>query len=156
VKLPVPACPKVEGDKLPTGDAIVWHRGEANAIVVHTKPPRTERKRHLRKYAEGNLGPERSFYFRGPEGKLNLRAGNLQLFLQLAEGVDDDTWEFHRKNGDFSHWVRFQIKDVSLAEELSEVESNEKAKPHDSRAAVRAAIEARYTLPAETASGIVD
>lgn len=29
--------------------------------------------------------PEQSFYFRGPESKLNLRAQNLRTFLQLAE-----------------------------------------------------------------------
>jgi hypothetical protein len=29
---------------------------------------------HVRKYAAGELGPDRSFYFRGPDGRLNLRA----------------------------------------------------------------------------------
>ena len=36
------------------------------AFLIHTQPPRTERKRHSRKYAEGDVGPDRSFYFRGP------------------------------------------------------------------------------------------
>jgi len=151
-----PKCPAVEGDRLPTGDAMVWHRGESKAVVVHTKQPRTERKRHSRKYAEGNLGPERSFYFRGPEGKLNLKASNLFLFLQLADGVDDETWEFHRTNGEYSTWIRTHIKDAALADELVEIESKKRAKPHDSRAAVRAAIETRYTLPADKASGLID
>ncbi|MCE9564960.1 MAG: HAD-IIB family hydrolase [Planctomycetes bacterium] len=148
-----PTCPAVEGNKLPTGDSMVWHRGEATAVVVHTKQPRTERKRHSRKYAEGNLGAERSFYFRGPKGKLNLKAPNLQVFLQLADGLDDETWEFHRKQGDYSKWIRSQIKDEALADELTEIETNKSAKPHDSKAAVRAAVEARYTLPADEASG---
>ncbi len=146
-----PTCPSVEGDKLPTGDAMVWHRGDKQAVVIHTQPPRTERKRHSRKYAEGNLGPERSFYFRGPKGKLNLKAPNLHVFLQLADGIDDETWEFHRKAGDFSKWVRLQMKDEALADELAKIEANKTANPKDSRAAVRAAIEARYTLPAEEA-----
>jgi len=148
-----PTCPVVEGDRLPTGDSMAWRRGEKAAILVHMKQPRAERKRHSRKYAEGNLGPERSFYFRGPKGKLNLKAPNLHLFLQLADGVDKETWEFHLKNGDFSKWVRAQIKDEALADELEEIEQTKLAKANDTRAAVRAAIESRYTLPADTASG---
>ncbi len=36
------------------------------------EPPSAEQRRHTRKYAVGQLPPDRSFYFRGPEGKLNL------------------------------------------------------------------------------------
>ena len=151
-----PKCPAVEGDKLPTGDTMMWRRGEKNAVIVHTKPPRTERKRHSRKYAEGNVGPERSFYFRGAEGKLNLKASNLFLFVQLADGVDDETWDFHRKSGDYSKWIRDQIKDNQLADELAEIEADSAAAPKDTRAAVRAAIEARYTLPSDAPSGKID
>ncbi len=152
----VPACPAVEGNKLPHGDAMLLRRGAPAAVVVHTRPPRTERKRHLRKYAAGNLGAERSFYFRGPYDKLNLKAPNLFQFLQLADGVDDETWEFHRTRGDFSKWVRAQIKDNQLADELAEIETDRGAEPKDTRAAVRAAIEARYTLPADAPSGQID
>ena len=151
-----PKCPAVGGDKLPTGDALAWHRGEAEAAIVHTHQPRTERKRHLRKYAAGNLGAERSFYFRGPKGKLNLKAPNLFQFLQLADGVDDETWEYHRKRGHFSKWIRDQIKDEQLADDLVKVESDKRAGPKDTRAAVRAAIEARYTLPADEPSGLIE
>lgn len=148
-----PLCPAVQGNKLPPGDAMVWRRGGPEATVIHMKQPRTVRKRHSRKYAEGNLGPEGSFYFKGPNDRLNLKAPNLQVFLQLADGVDDETWEYHRKNGDFSKWVRAQIKDEDLAAELEQIEVNQKANPNDTRAAVRASIEARYTLPADVASG---
>lgn len=150
-----PRCPAVDGDKLPSGDAMFWRRGDTQAVVIHTRPTRTERKRHLRKYAEGNVGPERSFYFRGPDGKLNLKASNLFQFLQLGDGVDDDTWEFHRKAGDYSRWVRVQIKDDLLAEELAAIEQQCGRTPAQTRAAMRAAVEARYTLPADDASGEV-
>jgi len=149
------SCPTVTGDKLPPGYALAWRRGNADAVIIHTKLPRTERKRHSRKYAEGNLGADRSFYFRGPEGKLNLKASNLFLFLQLADGVDDETWDFHRENGDYSSWAREQIKDQSLADELVEVEK-QAATPKVTRAAMRAAIESRYTLPADAASGSME
>ena len=51
------------------------------------EPPKTELRRHRRKYAAGELGEDKSFYFRGPGGKLNLRAHNMNMFAQLAEGV---------------------------------------------------------------------
>jgi len=47
---------------------------------LRSAPGRTERRRHQRKYAEGDLGADKSFYFRGPAGALNLRAQNLTLF----------------------------------------------------------------------------
>src|SRR5207248_3325375 len=84
---PPPAATDVE--RLPSGDAVLWRPGGGAAVVIHTEPPKSERKRHSRKYAEGNLGADRSFYFRGPEGKLHLKAHNLVLFLQMADGVDD-------------------------------------------------------------------
>jgi HAD superfamily hydrolase (TIGR01484 family) len=150
----MPRVPDVE--KLPSGDAVLWRPGGGPAVLVHTLPPKSERKRHSRKYSEGNLGPARSFYFRGPEGKLNLRAHNLVLFLQMAEGVDDETWEFHRKQGDYSGWLRDQVKDPALAEEVAGIEEDASRDPKETRAAVRAAIEKRYTLPADKPSGVID
>lgn len=148
-----PRVPDV--NTLPSGDAVLWRVGADAAVVVHTEPPKSERKRHSRKYAEGNLGPDRSFYFRGPEGKLNLKAHNLVLFLQMADGVDDETWEFHLQHGEYSRWLRDEVKDPGLAEEVAAVEE-EAGDPTESRAAVRAAIEKRYTLPADKPSGVID
>ena len=48
---------------------------------------------------------------RGPEGKLNLKAQNLAIFLQIADGLDDETWLFHLKNGDIARWFPDVIKD---------------------------------------------
>jgi hypothetical protein len=110
--------------------------------------PAADRRRHQRKYAEGKLGEDISFYFRGPEGRLNLRAQNLELFMQLADGVDDETWEYHLQQHDVSRWFRDVIKDESLAEDAVEVESRNELSPNDSRARIRAAIQRRYTTPA--------
>ena len=49
--------------------------------------------RHHRKYGFGELG-YRNFYFRGPDKRLNLKAQNLAMFCQIAEGVDDAIWLF--------------------------------------------------------------
>ena len=48
---------------------------------------------------EGELGEDRGFYFRGPDGALSLRVQNLSLFLQIAAGVDDRTWLYHLRAG---------------------------------------------------------
>jgi hypothetical protein len=142
-------------DKLEPGTALLWRVGEPTAAVIAFDRPNGERTRHSRKYTEGNLGADRSFYFRGPGDRLNLKAHNLQLFLQIGDGVDDETWEFHRTRGDFSRWLRDQVKDDSLADEVAAVEQRAMS-PTDSRAAVRTAIDRRYTLPADVPTGLID
>jgi len=79
--------------RLTAGEALVWSPALGQQVVhVRAMPPKAERHRHRRKYAQGALGEDKSFYFRGPHDALNLRAHNLALFLQIADGVDDDTW----------------------------------------------------------------
>src|SRR5262249_53125195 len=86
-------APELSHAPLGGGEAVLWlpARGDP-PLRFRALPTRAERRRHVRKYARGELAEEQSFYFRGPEGKLKLRASNLMLFLQLADGVDDDTW----------------------------------------------------------------
>ncbi len=141
-------------DKLAPGTVVYWKIGD-EPVVVATEKPEGERTRHSRKYAEGNLGTDRAFVFRGPEGKLNLRAPNLHLFLHLGDGVDDDTWQFHLQNHDYSRWLRTEVKDPALADEVEEVERAD-LQPAESRARIRAAVDKRYTLPSDRASGLVD
>jgi hypothetical protein len=144
---PVPGSPLV---KLPKGEALIWHKASAEPprhFVV--EPCKTARRRHVRKYAEGELPEERSFYFRGPDKKLNLRAPNLIVFTDLADGVDADTWLYHWRRGEVSGWLRRCIKDEELT---VQVQALEKQVPDDadaSRKAVREVIERKYTLPAE-------
>ena len=136
-------------DELKPGEALFWRRAEdlpPGALLMAV--PRAERQRHRRKYAEGELPPERSFYFRGPDGKLNLRAQNLIMFRQLADGIDDETWLHHLRQGDYSRWMKTAIKDPFLAEIVQEVEDMPELSAHDSRLRVATAIQERYTLPA--------
>ncbi len=130
------------------GQALLWSRRTRQLRLVSTIEPRQERQRHSRKYAEGELGEDKSFYFRGPDGALNLRAQNLMLFLQLAEGVDDLTWVHHLRAGDYSRWLRDQIKDDELADEVAAIESDQALSPSQSRDHVKEAIDRRYTSPA--------
>jgi hydroxymethylpyrimidine pyrophosphatase-like HAD family hydrolase len=125
-----------------------WRRADAAPFGFRSVPPRGERRRHHRKYAEGELPPHVSFYFRGPTGKLNLRAQNLMIFMQLADGVDDETWLYHLRRGEYSSWFRDVIKDEELTAEAVQAEGQQELSPAQSRAAIKAAIEKRYTAPA--------
>lgn len=119
--------------------------------LVQAAAPRQAHRRHTLKYAEGRLGEDRSFYFRGPDGRLNLRAHNLMLFVELADGVDDETWEHHRRARDYSAWFRDAIKDEALASEVAEIEADEALDARASRREIAEAVRRRYTVPAESA-----
>ena len=144
--LPVPQMPTV---RLRPGEALAWWRTSGgNAFFVRTKPPQAEHRRHVRKYAAGELIPEEHFFFRGPGSRLNLRVHNLMIFVHIAEGVDEDTWMYHLRRGDYSEWFLRVIKDAELADEAAAVEGNEALSAAESLALIRAAIERRYTAPA--------
>lgn len=134
---------------LEIGDAVVWQiKAGKFPAKLRITPSRTERRRHRRKYAEGELPPSRSFYFRGPDGQLNLRAQNLIMFRQLANGIDDATWLHHLRQGDYSRWMETAIKDPSLADLIHRVETETALSADESRQRISKAIEERYTLPA--------
>jgi HAD superfamily hydrolase (TIGR01484 family) len=141
---------KPEGSVKPHEDEVLlWHRASGlPPRSVKPERPRQVHKRHIQKYAEGNLGPDRSFYFRGPQNALNLRAQNLMLFLQIADGVDDDTWEYHLRRGDYSRWFREIIGSDELASEVAEIETNPHHGPLESRKLIGEAVRVRYTTPA--------
>ncbi len=136
-------------EALEAGTALLWSKSADAPTLLRVEPSRTERRRHLRKYAEGELPEDRSFYFRGPEAKLNLRAHNLILFMDLADGVDDETWLFHLRKGEISQWLRRGIKDEILAGQAAAIERNQQLDASASRRKLRELIEATYTLPAQ-------
>jgi HAD superfamily hydrolase (TIGR01484 family) len=120
----------------------------AGSRYVKVKLAESQRRRHRRKYAAGELGEDKSFYFRGPGGKLNLRAQNMNLFAQLAEGLDDETWNFHVAQADYSRWLREIIRDQDLAEVVGSVEKDRTLGPKESRQRIIEAIRKHYTAPA--------
>jgi hydroxymethylpyrimidine pyrophosphatase-like HAD family hydrolase len=142
-------APRASAGSLGEGEVLVWAAdfGEA-PFRVKVAPATSVHRRHRRKYAQGVLAPENSFYFRGAEQKLNLRAQNLTTFLELATGVDEPTWLFHLRRGDYSRWFRDHIKDEQLAGRAERIERDAGSTAKSSREAMRAAIEERYTLPA--------
>jgi hypothetical protein len=140
--------PKRVPSTLEPGEMLAWVVADGEPPSrLRIEPSRTERRRHRRKYAEGELPPERSFFFHGRDGKLNLRAQNLVLFMQLADGVDDETWLYHLRQGDYSRWFREGIKDEVLSADAARIEALGILTPHESRERIKAAIQEHYTLP---------
>jgi hypothetical protein len=139
-------CPEVEGE--PQAGQILVLQGHRVELVTALKP-REKQTRHVRKYAEGELGEDKSFYFRGPRCVLNLRAQNLSNFLQLAVGVDDETWLHHLREGAYSQWFRVAIKDDDLAAEAAAIEQDRSLSAQESRARIKEIVERRYTAPAK-------
>jgi hydroxymethylpyrimidine pyrophosphatase-like HAD family hydrolase/energy-coupling factor transporter ATP-binding protein EcfA2 len=115
--------PLADGPALERGEAaLAWLASEPRVVRFRVGKRRVLHRRHIRKYTEGELPPDRSFFFRGPAGALNLRAANLARFVELADGVDEQTWSHHLRRGDYSAWMREQIKDPELAAEIETVE----------------------------------
>ena len=142
---PTPRLPKEETSPQ---KVLVWSVESAEATFAPRPEPQGERRRHIRKYAAGQLGEDKSFYFRGGENRLKLRAHNLSMFIQIAEGVDDETWLHHLQAGDYSRWFREAIKDNDLAREVAEAETEAASDAAASRARILSAVEKRYTAPA--------
>lgn len=145
---PLDAGPPLEGPPLDPGEVVLGRVDGAAARWVRFRVARrrSAHRRHIRKYAEGELPPDRSFYFRGPQGELNLRAPNLARFCELAEGVDEMTWDYHRRRGEYSGWLREMIKDVDLAQEAGEIERNIELTAGEARRRILDAIRRRYTV----------
>jgi hypothetical protein len=148
--LRAPRLPNATNNKKLT--VVAWRPTERkpsrseDAFVLKLEPGTIEHSRHSRKYAHGDL-EEDAFYFRGPHRKLNLRAQNLMTFVQIGEGVDDETWVHHLERGDYSKWIRCAIQDEELADKIHKIEIS-KGSPKQTRRAIRAAIERAYTAAA--------
>lgn len=143
------AAPPCAQQALDPGTALIWNKNSnAAPLLIQLEQSQTERRRHLRKYAAGELPPERSFFFRGPQNKLKLRAHNLILFMELGDGVDEETWLHHLRRGEYSAWIRDAIKDTALADDVARVEQHDQINAASSRSEIRKLIETLYTLPA--------
>jgi len=147
--------PKLPTNEVLEGEILIWTT-ESPPRIQQCKALKSLRQhhRHRRKYSEGQLPPDRSFYFRGANGDMNLRAQNLILFCQLAEGIDDDTWQFHLESGDYSRWFAGSIKDDKLASAAIQIEEQKSLTPAESKKLIIDAIQRDYTLPSTPAVGL--
>ena len=60
-----------DGSEVRSGQLLVWQAPESNPpLAVMLEPAKALLRRHKRKYASGELGEDKSFYFRGAEWKV--------------------------------------------------------------------------------------
>ena len=127
--------------------AVIWFpHGEKPPFLASIIPAHGDRVRHRRKYAEGDMR-DRSFYFRGPSDRHNLKAHNLMIFSQIADGIGEETWLHHLHRGDYSKWFRDSVKDPYLADQMERIEQRKSLTPTETRHLTRELVESRYTLP---------
>jgi hypothetical protein len=147
LKAPLPADIPKPGDE----EILVWlHKTEQLPHVVTIAAPQQPHRRHRGRYATGDVGEGRSFYFRGPVGAISRPARNLMQFLEIAQEVDDATWEHHLRVKDYSAWFRNVINDAELARRTAEIENDLSLRPGESRRLVRRAVTRRYLGPAHS------
>jgi HAD superfamily hydrolase (TIGR01484 family) len=104
-------------------ECLVWDRSsDQPPTLMKTERARQQHMRHAGKYAAGDVGEWKSFYFRGRRHEANLRARNLMEFLEIAETVSDEIWEHHLRAGNYSAWFRHVIRDEELARDAAEIE----------------------------------
>lgn len=108
--LPPPIC---RDDR--HGLSLLWEVGELMMTTLDVSPILVPHTRHARKYAECDLGTERSFYFRPTAGATSIRAANVLEFAELLCDIDEPTWRFHQERGDFARWLRECVNDEDLA-----------------------------------------
>lgn len=127
-------------------EVLVWEKEPGKVSIIKSSEPGQFLMRHKRKYASGDMYAN-SFYFTGPSNQLNLKANNLMIFIQMAAGIDDETWLYHLHRHDYSKWFRNSVKDPKLSMRSEHVENTE---PNAalSRREIFGLILNRYTLPA--------
>jgi len=131
---------------LKKGDVLAWQKNHSQLRLFSSDTPNPLLMRHKRKYATGDMGGN-SFYFNGPMHRMNLKANNLMLFIQMGSGVDDETWLYHLCRHDYSNWFRNSVKDEELARHTKQIEDKD-PNAFTSRREIFKAILDRYTLPA--------
>ena len=141
-------APAVAGAVAPgPGEMLVWRPNFA-AVVVRPDAPRQAHVRHAGKYATGDVGDQRSFYFRGAENRICVQARNLFDFLAKGDAVPDEVWDHHLANGDMSRWFAAVIRDADLVAATEAIRQAGPCSAAVSRARLRAEIAERYCLPA--------
>ncbi len=126
--------------------ALSWRMAELDAIWFSRLPNELDNQRHRHSLFEGEMEEQHQFVFRGANNQFSLRATNLKRFIELAEGLDDETWLFHLKRNDYSRWIEQIIKDYGLADEVRSVETAQDATAANSLAAVQQSITKRFDV----------
>lgn len=128
----------------PTG--LMWRLGSA-PVSLAPYSPKTRHIRHAGKYAAGDVGRERSFYFRGADNQYLEPAKNLFEFIEGARRLPLDVWAHHLRNGDISRWFRSVVRDNALADQADFLSQSGEYDAAESLTLLSGLIHDRYCLP---------
>jgi ABC-type dipeptide/oligopeptide/nickel transport system ATPase component len=143
VRLPLPAA----GPQTAPDDKLLWRpKGSREAARLRSEAPRQVHNRHAGKYATGDVGEWHSFYFRGPDDSVNLRARNLAEFVSISRTLNDGIWNYHLQRGDYAEWFRHVIKDDVLTEEAQAARADTTLGIGEARSRLIDAIGRRYKI----------
>jgi hypothetical protein len=78
--------------------------------------------RHLGKYVDQPVAPDRAFVFRFPDGRWAATADTLQSFQHRLKDVDVEVLVFHASRGDFSRWLADVFLDRQLSAQVRVIE----------------------------------
>ncbi len=140
---PTPVLPE-----LPRGEFLLVRpepSGERTSLTFVAPPRETAHVRHLRKYADTLLSPEKRFVFRRPDGQAVATAESLGDFREIVATVDERTLADHAGRGDFSRWIFGVFADRELGGQLRKIEARwRRGEIADLRRAIEALIATRY------------
>lgn len=142
LKEPLPDLPTPEDNQV--HHALAWHRGTRTPTWFSRMVPKADHQRHIHSHFDGEMDAPDRFVFRGPERKLQLPTQNLKIFIQIADGIDDETWEYHLRRHDYSRWFRDVVKDYGLASTTESIENDQSLAPKASREAIIREIRDRF------------
>ncbi len=126
--------------------AIAWRVVENRMQWFKRMTTELDAQRHRHSLFEGEMEEAHQFVFRGANNQFNLRAANLKRFIELASGLDDETWNFHLERNDYSSWIEHTIKDYDLAAEVKRIETRKGNESQSTREAVIETIKVRFEV----------
>lgn len=106
------------------GQAVLVDRGRPGTGLVFAIGKReTPHMRHWHKYSEGQLRPDRRFYFRRDWDTLTgVTAGSAGELQQALQACEDQVILHHCRHGDFSRWIAEVLGDPPLASAVAATE----------------------------------
>lgn len=105
-------------DQIPMGSALLC--GED---IVRIRPAirRVPRVRHLYKYLDIPLPPDKRFTFRTEKTHLGIEAASLYELSHLVPTLPLESLEYHDRREDFVKWAEWTLGDMALASRLRKV-----------------------------------
>jgi len=119
--------------------------GARSALTFVAMPRETLHVRHLKKYADSRVSPERRFIFRRPDGSIVATADSVNAFRRAVATVEERVLAYHAERGDFSRWVGDVFADKAVESQLRKTETRwNSGEISDLRTAIERLIAAHY------------